>query len=190
MNPFLAANLQPCCLDVPDNGDYTGDGIIDIYDLAELSERWLACCDQQDLNIMSENWLKQTHFFYEAESAAQQPAFSPFSVQSDSSASGGQSIIVPNGVGNNFTAPNNTGIINFDFETDQAAAVWLRVYTPTVNDDSFWMQVDGSNWTTWNSIGATGPGRGKNGDTPAARNRRWYFDMQTVRQMIGRVMFI
>jgi hypothetical protein len=108
MNPFLTADLQPCCLDLPDKGDYTGDGAVDIYDLAELCERWLTCCDQQELNIPSEKWLRQTHFFYEAESASQQTRFSPFTVQKDSSASGGQFIVVPNGVGATPPLPRTT----------------------------------------------------------------------------------
>ncbi len=155
INPFVTADLQPCCLDLPDNGDYTGDGSWDIDDLAELAERWLTCCNQQDLKIMSENWLSQTHYFYEAESAAQQTRFSPFTVQNDSSASGEQYIVVPNGVGSNSVAPENTGIIDFAFESELPVAVWLRVYTPTLNDDSFWMRADGGTWTEWNSIGAT-----------------------------------
>ena len=109
INPFTAADLQPCCLDYPNNGDYTGDGTVDFYDLVELSGLWLTCCNQQQFSTLADHWQQEIHHFYEAESAAQQSTFSPFTVQSDPDASGEQYIVAANGVGNNFDAPENSG---------------------------------------------------------------------------------
>src|SRR5262249_60358652 len=56
------------------------------------------------------------------------------------------------------SAPTNSaGYIDFSFSVSQSGTyrVFARVLTPTANDDSWWVRMDGGSWVTWNNIAAT-----------------------------------
>ena len=171
VNSVLAAETQTCCYDLPENSDYTSDGVVDIYDLSLFANLWLDCYGQYEFSNMATNWHKQLVQQFEAESGFGQDAFPPFTVSTDPQASGGQYISVNNGRGNNFNEPDNEGVVSIDFVTEQQSSIWLRSYCPSLNDDSFWLKIDDGNWITWNSIPtANGWGWKKWGDFAAKPN--------------------
>lgn len=69
-----------------------------------------------------------------------------FSVANDGNASGGQYIQVPNGVGNQLNGPNNNYKASYCVTIDDPGTYWIRarIRTPTSQDDSFYVRVDGA----------------------------------------------
>src|SRR5262249_48468374 len=88
--------------------------------------------------------------FLEAESAM---ITSPMQVLSDPNASGGQFITVAPG-NNSKDSPPSTGqaTVSFNVSTAGTYKVWARVIAPSVEDDSFWVRMDGGTWIKWNEI--------------------------------------
>jgi SH3-like domain-containing protein len=72
-----------------------------------------------------------------------------FQLVSNTSASGGSAIQA------SATSSNSAGVNRATFSVNVAAgsyALWGRVRTPTADDDSFWVSVDGSAFVKWNNI--------------------------------------
>ena len=78
-----------------------------------------------------------------------------FAVGSSPSAEGGRHLSVPNGGGNNWSATADAATASFTFTLDQllaGARFRGRVQTPGgTDDDSFFVQVDGGPWLTWDT---------------------------------------
>lgn len=73
----------------------------------------------------------------------------------DSKASNGFYIAAPIGTVTPTSASTETAdIASYTFHVPEAGMynVWGRVITPTANDDSYYIQMDNSEWVTWNSI--------------------------------------
>ena len=86
----------------------------------------------------------------EAESAKDQAAFAPFVTQSDPTASNDEYIVIPNGVGNkNMDSVSSAGL-TYNFNMSGNVNIWVRVYTPNAEDDSFWFKVDDESYTSQN----------------------------------------
>ena len=85
--------------------------------------------------------------------------FSPYTVRSDSSASGGRYIVVPNGTANSYHEPPLDGAAEYDFYLPAAStvAIWLRVRIPEPGpgaNDSLWLDLDRDSldFQKWNGI--------------------------------------
>lgn len=97
----------------------------------------------------------------ELESLSGQSGFSPFSVFSDSAASGGQYIVWSNS-GNNeiLGTPSDTatGQMAINFTLSQAANVSFQIQAdfPNADDDSFYYKLDSGAWNTQNNTPANG----------------------------------
>ncbi|MEM1011590.1 MAG: fibro-slime domain-containing protein [Planctomycetota bacterium] len=76
----------------------------------------------------------------------------------DTTASGSTYIEIAPGNNSTSSAPGTDGIVSYDFTLDTAGdyVVWGRVRANNGNDDSFWVQVDGSAWARWNTFPSTG----------------------------------
>lgn len=97
----------------------------------------------------------------ELESFAGQSAFSPFAVQSDSAASGGQYVLWPNNGSdqNNPSASDSTsGQIHIGFSLSEATTVSLLIAAnlPSLVDDSFYYRVNSDPWSTQNDTQTNG----------------------------------
>jgi Glycosyl hydrolases family 28 len=77
----------------------------------------------------------------------------PMQVLSDANASGGRYVTVAAG-NNSKTSPPSDGhvTVNFSVSTAGIYKVWARVIAPTVEDDSFWVRMDGGSWIKWNEV--------------------------------------
>lgn len=88
----------------------------------------------------------------EAESAAGQPAFSPFQVV-------GNYVVVPNGTGNvnGSSVTEADGILAYPFVLSEATSVTVTMYVdfPSGADDSFWRKMDGGAWVMQNASQAS-----------------------------------
>lgn len=88
------------------------------------------------------------NIWIEAESAEGQSLFAPLAIQGDSNASQTEYIVVPQGTGNGSNPPSNSddGQALYTFALKEASNlyVWLRVFSPSGSDDSFWIQLDSS----------------------------------------------
>ncbi|MBN2007766.1 endo-1,4-beta-xylanase [candidate division KSB1 bacterium] len=76
---------------------------------------------------------------------------------SDGNASNGEYVTIQSGNNSTGSAPTSaTGQISFPFSVSESGTykVWGRVITPTANDDSYWIRMDGGSWVMWNSIPA------------------------------------
>src|SRR5262245_20088992 len=77
---------------------------------------------------------------------------------SDGAASEGRYLAIQSGANSTTSAPTDSaGYANFPFSVSQSGTyrVFARVLTPTANDDSWWVRMDGGSWVTWNNIAAT-----------------------------------
>ncbi|WP_308365648.1 MULTISPECIES: endo-1,4-beta-xylanase [unclassified Microbulbifer] len=96
----------------------------------------------------------------ELESLSGQGSFSPFNVEFDSSASGGQYIAWPNNGNQILSSPSDgaTGQVEIPFTLSQAADVQfqVRVNLPNANDDSFYYKLDSGSWVTQNNTATSG----------------------------------
>jgi hypothetical protein len=83
----------------------------------------------------------------EAETASNQPAFSPFQVISGK-------IVVPNGVGtvngSSVTEPDGRATYTFTLSDTSDVSIDLHVDFPSGGDDSFWHKIDSNNWVVQN----------------------------------------
>lgn len=98
----------------------------------------------------------------EAESA--NPLLSPFAVLEDENASGGAYISYlsdpmstePVTAFRRAEAPtvDSDGLATYVFTVPQSGdyRMWARVITPTLDEDSFWFQMDGGPWILWNDM--------------------------------------
>ncbi|MGM8225241.1 endo-1,4-beta-xylanase [Cellvibrio sp. ARAG 10.3] len=96
----------------------------------------------------------------ELESLRNQSSFSPFLVQSDSAASGGQYIEWPNNNNQLLGTPadNESGQIQIPFTLSQSASVQFQIRAAMLNadDDSFYYKLDNGAWTTQNNTATSG----------------------------------
>jgi hypothetical protein len=82
---------------------------------------------------------------------------SPFATQSDSGASGGKYLTVPTAsMAAKNDAPATDGVASYIFQLSKAGSykIWGRVRTPTLDNNSYWVRVDGATWVQWNNIAA------------------------------------
>lgn len=83
---------------------------------------------------------------------------SNFNVVSDASASNGSYVTVKNGYNSTSSPPyGDANRVSFTFneELNDTYKLYARVYTPSYNDDSFWVRANGGTWYKWNNIGAS-----------------------------------
>ncbi|MFD1217423.1 endo-1,4-beta-xylanase [Microbulbifer celer] len=96
----------------------------------------------------------------ELESLSGQSGFSPFNVEFDSAASGGQYIAWPNNGTQILTSPSDgeTGQVEIPFTLSQAADVQFQIRANMANgdDDSFYYKLDSGAWTTQNNTATNG----------------------------------
>src|SRR5690606_17699408 len=89
-----------------------------------------------------------------------QSSFSPFLVQSDSAASGGQYIEWPDNNNQLFGTPadNESGQVQISFSLSQPANVQfqMRASMPDADDDSFYYKLDNGAWMTHNNTVTSG----------------------------------
>lgn len=96
----------------------------------------------------------------ELENLSGQNGFSPFSVQNDSSASGGQYIVWPNNGDQLLSGASDgqSGTLAVSFELSQTANVsfGIRASLANGNDDSFYYKLDSGVWSTQNNTSTSG----------------------------------
>ncbi|MBB3061784.1 family 43 glycosylhydrolase [Microbulbifer rhizosphaerae] len=96
----------------------------------------------------------------ELESLAGQSNFSPFAVQSDSAASGGQYIVWPDNGDQALSSPSDSeqGQVEIIFSLSQPADVQFQVLASmaNANDDSFYYSIDSGSWSTQNNTVTSG----------------------------------
>ncbi|MCW8126553.1 endo-1,4-beta-xylanase [Microbulbifer halophilus] len=96
----------------------------------------------------------------ELESLSGQGGFSPFNVEFDSAASGGQYIAWPNNGTQILDSPadGETGQIEIPFTLSQVADVQfqIRANLPNADDDSFYYKLDSGSWVTQNNTATSG----------------------------------
>ena len=98
---------------------------------------------------------QSTSIWLEAECAS---VGSLWNKPADANASNSSYVVIQPGNNSTSSAPTNSaGYINFSFSVSQSGTyrVFARVLTPTANDDSWWVRMDGAAWITWNNIAAT-----------------------------------
>ncbi len=96
--------------------------------------------------------LKNTTVWLEAECGS---LGSLWNIVSDGSASNGAYVTIQSGNNSTANAPTSTsGQISYSFSVTQSGdyIVWGRVITPTADDDSYWVQMDGGSCAIWNGI--------------------------------------
>lgn len=83
-----------------------------------------------------------TDLWFEAESAAGQPNFSPLAIVADANASGGSSIAAPLGTDSTASAPA-TGVAEYTFTLAEPTTfyLWGRVFEAVPGENSFWVDV-------------------------------------------------
>ncbi|WP_250464689.1 endo-1,4-beta-xylanase [Microbulbifer litoralis] len=96
----------------------------------------------------------------ELESLSGQGGFSPFNVEFDGAASGGQYIAWPNNGTQILSSPSDgeTGQVVIPFSLSQAAGVQFQVRANMSNadDDSFYYKLDSGSWATQNNTATSG----------------------------------
>jgi len=98
---------------------------------------------------------QSTSIWLEAECAS---VGSLWNKPADANASNSSYVVIQPGNNSTTSAPTNSaGYIDFSFSVSQSGTyrVFARVLTPTANDDSWWVRMDGAAWVTWNNIAAT-----------------------------------
>jgi (4-O-methyl)-D-glucuronate---lignin esterase len=98
---------------------------------------------------------QSTSIWLEAECAS---AGSLWNKPADANASNSSYVVIQPGANSTSSAPTNSaGYIDFSFSVSQSGTyrVFARVLTPTADDDSWWVRVDGGSWVVWNNIAAT-----------------------------------
>ncbi|QLH82019.1 hypothetical protein [Halosimplex pelagicum] len=87
----------------------------------------------------------------EAESADGQSGFSPFTTGSDSDASGGEYIYVPENNGSSTGSVPSNGRAEYTFSVDESTdySIWARIRAPDNSSDSMYVSIDGGSFTTW-----------------------------------------
>src|SRR5215470_15484548 len=98
---------------------------------------------------------QSTSIWLEAECAS---VGSLWNKPADANASNSSYVVIQPGNNSTTSAPTNSaGYIDFSFSVSQSGTyrVFARVLTPTANDDSWWVRMDGGAWVTWNNIAAT-----------------------------------
>src|SRR5262249_10100970 len=98
---------------------------------------------------------QSTSIWLEAECAS---VGSLWNKPADANASNSSYVVIQPGNNSTTSAPTNSaGYIDFSFSVSQSGTyrVFARVLTPTANDDSWWVRMDGGSWVTWNNIAAT-----------------------------------
>jgi hypothetical protein len=98
---------------------------------------------------------QSTSIWLEAECAS---VGSLWNKPADANASNSSYVVIQPGNNSTSSAPTNSaGYINFSFSVSQSGTyrVFARVLTPTANDDSWWVRMDGGSWIVWNNIAAT-----------------------------------
>jgi hypothetical protein len=98
---------------------------------------------------------QSTSIWLEAECAS---VGSLWNKPADANASNSSYVVIQPGNNSAASAPTNSaGYINFSFSLSQSGTyrVFARVLTPTANDDSWWVRMDGGSWIMWNNIAAT-----------------------------------
>lgn len=93
-----------------------------------------------------------TKFWHEAECGE---VGDSWELVSDTSASFGTYVTAKPGKESKTVPPSTDGQIKFTFNANEAGKfnVWARTITPNVDDDSFWVQMDGDDAKSWNGIG-------------------------------------
>jgi hypothetical protein len=79
---------------------------------------------------------------------------SPLLVKDDGAASQGRYLTVASGFNSKTAPPVNEGVATYRFNVGNAGTyrIWGRVQAPNVEDDSFWVRVDGGSPVRWNPI--------------------------------------
>ena len=98
---------------------------------------------------------QSTSIWLEAECAS---VGSLWNKPTDANASNSSYVVIQPGNNSASSAPTNSaGYIDFSFSVSQSGTyrVFARVLTPTANDDSWWVRMDGGSWIMWNNIAAT-----------------------------------
>ena len=98
---------------------------------------------------------QSTSIWLEAECAS---VGSLWNKPADANASNSSYVVIQPGNNSTSSAPTNSaGYIDFSFSVSQSGtySVFARVLTPTANDDSWWVRMDGGSWIVWNNIAAT-----------------------------------
>src|SRR5262245_40843474 len=98
---------------------------------------------------------QSTSIWLEAECAS---VGSLWNKPADANASNSSYVVIQPGANSTTSAPTNSaGYIDFSFSVSQSGTyrVFARVLTPTANDDSWWVRMDGAAWVVWNNIAAT-----------------------------------
>jgi hypothetical protein len=81
----------------------------------------------------------------------------PMTVGNDSGASSGSFLWVPQGSGNQTTPSSSAGTVQYTFSVDISGTyrIWGRVMAPNGSDDSFFVSMDGSAYTIWDTARST-----------------------------------
>lgn len=98
---------------------------------------------------------QSTSIWLEAECAS---AGALWNKPADANASNSSYAVIQPGANSAASAPTNSaGYIDFSFSVSQSGTygVFARVLTPTADDDSWWVRMDGGSWVAWNNIAAT-----------------------------------
>jgi hypothetical protein len=98
---------------------------------------------------------QSTSIWLEAECAS---VGSLWNKPADANASNSSYVVIQPGNNSASSAPTNSaGYIDFTFSVSQSGTyrVFARVLTPTADDDSWWVRMDGGSWVMWNNIAAT-----------------------------------
>jgi glucuronoarabinoxylan endo-1,4-beta-xylanase len=107
-----------------------------------------------DTIVLSVESLFTTELWFEAECM---DVGSTWLTPSDNNASNDRYVGTPSGT-QLIDAPsdNMDDLIRIDFSVSEAAGykVWGRIIAPNADDDSFWVKMDDSGWSRWNSIPA------------------------------------
>jgi hypothetical protein len=110
--------------------------------------------DTQALSIVISGGGGGTEVWQEAEGASGQPLFAPFVTVSDATASAGQYI---HSTSSSTSSAPASGHASFTNPLAGTTAVWLRIYTPSGNADSFWVKYGAGSFANFfNSTGTNG----------------------------------
>jgi hypothetical protein len=92
-----------------------------------------------------------THYEVEAESGI---LSGPFQISDDAGASGSRFVLAPNGVGTFLTASESAGLVEYPFSLSEEGdyVIWGRVRASSGKDNSFYVAIDDTAFTRWNTI--------------------------------------
>jgi pectate lyase len=127
--------------------------------------------------------------YEQAESASGQTLFAPFAVVSDATASGSKYITSTISY-NSIPTASTDGQASYTCKLKGTVAIWIRMYAPSLSEDSFWVSYDGGSYASFFNTGANNQWVWQKwGEAPASGNNILRIVRKEANTRFDRVLF-